>query len=60
MNSADMTLSRDKSGEVNLEVLKGQAELQQGGQKVSLEKNKTATLSAKGVSKSEVFDRKIG
>jgi hypothetical protein len=50
MNSADMSLSRDKSGEVNLEVLKGRAELQQGGQKVSLEKDKTATLSAKGVS----------
>lgn len=50
LNSADMSLSKDKSGEVNLEVLKGQAELQQGGQKVSLEKDKAATLSAKGVS----------
>ncbi len=50
MNSADMNLSKDSNGQVNLEVLKGQADLQQGTQKVSLEKDKAAVLSEKGVS----------
>jgi len=49
MNSADMSLSKDNNGQVSLEVLKGQAELQQGSQKVSLEKDKAAVLSEKGV-----------
>lgn len=53
LKSADMSLSKDANGQVNLEVLKGQAELQQGSQKVSLDKDKAATLSEKGVSVSK-------
>lgn len=49
VNSADMSLSRDQSGQVNLEVHKGQAELQKGAQKISLAKDKSASLTEKGV-----------
>lgn len=50
LKSADMALSRDKSGQVNLEMFKGEAELQQGAQKVAIDKNKAATFSEQGLS----------
>ncbi len=50
LKSADMSLSKDQSGQVNLEMFKGEAELQQGAQKVAIDKNKTATFSEKGLS----------
>ena len=50
MDSAELSLSKDQSGQVSVEMFKGQAELQQGSQKVAIDKNKAATLSDKGVS----------
>jgi hypothetical protein len=49
LKSADMSLSRDQAGQVSLEVYKGQAELQQGAQKLSLEKDKSASLGEGGM-----------
>lgn len=49
LKSADMSLSKDQGGQVSLEVYKGQAELQQGSQKLSLEKDKSASLGEKGM-----------
>jgi len=50
VNSADMSMSRDQSGKVNMAVFKGQAELQQGSQKVALDKDKSASFSEQGLS----------
>lgn len=50
LKGAEMTLGKNKSGEVNLEMFKGEAELQQGAQKVAIDKNKGATFSEKGLS----------
>lgn len=50
LKSADMSLSKDQSGQVNLEMFKGEAELQQGAQKVAIDKNKAATFTEKGLS----------
>lgn len=52
LKSADMSLSKDKTGQVNLEVFKGQAELSQGGRKLDLSRDKSAVLSDKGVAES--------
>lgn len=53
LKSADMSLSKDQSGQVALEVFKGQAELKQGSQKLDLTKDKAAVLTDKGVSESK-------
>ncbi|MGE4132631.1 MAG: hypothetical protein AB7F86_13390 [Bdellovibrionales bacterium] len=53
LQSADVSLSKDQAGQVNLEVFKGKAELQQGDKKVAIEKDKAATLNEKGVSVSK-------
>lgn len=50
LNSADLSLSREQSGAVNMAVYKGQAELQQGGKKIALDKESSATLSSSGLS----------
>lgn len=50
INSADMSLSKDRSGKINLEVHRGSAQLQQGSQTVSIDKDKAAVLSASGLS----------
>ncbi len=52
-DSADMALSKDKNGQVNLEMFKGQAELQQGAQKVAIDKNNAAAFTEKGLSVSK-------
>jgi hypothetical protein len=49
LKNADVSLSKQQSGEVNMAVYKGQAELQQGQQKIVLDKEKTATMSDKGL-----------
>jgi len=49
LQSADLSLSREKSGEVNMAVHKGQAELQQGSQKIALDKESSATMGASGL-----------
>jgi hypothetical protein len=53
MKSADMSLSKDQSGRVNLEVFKGQATLQQDGRKLDIAKNNGVVLSDKGVSETK-------
>ncbi len=50
LKSAEMSLSKDQSGKVDLEMYKGQAELSQGEKKIALDNSKAATLSEKGVS----------
>ena len=50
LNSADMSLSRDQSGKVDLAVFKGQAELQQGGKTIGLDKDRSASLTDQGLS----------
>ena len=50
MNGADVNLSRGQKGEVDLEVYRGQLELNQGGKTVALGQDKAATLSAEGLS----------
>lgn len=49
MKSADMSLSKNKNGNVNLEVHRGEAELSQGSKKTALNKEKSAELSESGV-----------
>lgn len=53
LNSADMSLSKDKSGQVNLEVFKGNAELQQGTKKMAIGKDGAAVLTEKGISENK-------
>jgi len=48
LKSGDMSLSRDASGKVNLEVFNGEAELQQGNQKTALRKDKATVISEDG------------
>lgn len=50
MNSADMSFSKGQDGTVDVAVLKGQAELQQGGKKMALDKDKSASLNEQGMS----------
>jgi hypothetical protein len=50
LKSADMSLSKNQNGHVNLEVHRGEAELNQGTKKTSLNKDKSAELSDQGVS----------
>lgn len=50
LNSADLSLSRDQSGAVNMAVFKGSAELSQGDKKIALNKETSATLSESGAS----------
>lgn len=45
LTSADLSLSKEQSGAVNMAVFKGQAELEQGGKKIALDKETSATLS---------------
>lgn len=49
LKSAELSLSRETSGAVNMAVYKGQAELQQGNKKISLDKESSATLSDSGL-----------
>jgi hypothetical protein len=50
VKSADMSLSKQKNGNIDLEVHRGEAELKQGSKKTALNKEKSAELSAGGVS----------
>lgn len=50
LNSADMSLSKGRDGKVDMAVFKGQAELQQGGKKLALDKDKSASFSDQGMS----------
>lgn len=50
LKSADMSLSKNKNGNVDLEVHRGEAELKQGSKKTSLNKDKSAELTENGVS----------
>ena len=50
VNSADMSLSKNKNGNVDLEVHRGEAEFNQGSKTTALNKNKGAELTANGVS----------
>ncbi len=50
LNSADMSLSKSRDGTVDMAVFKGQAELQQDGKKLSLDKDKSASFSDQGMS----------
>ncbi|MGZ3723239.1 MAG: hypothetical protein ACXVA9_09930 [Bdellovibrionales bacterium] len=50
VKSADMSLSKNKNGNVDLEVHRGEAELNQGSKKTALNKEKSAELSENGVS----------
>lgn len=45
LNSADLSLSKEQSGAVSMAVFKGQAQLEQGGKKIALDKETSATLS---------------
>ena len=49
VNGADVSLSRGQTGNVDLEVYRGELELNQGGKTVALGKDKAATLSQTGV-----------
>lgn len=53
LNSAELSMSKDASGQVALEVHKGQAELKQSGKTVALAKDHAAVLSDKGLQQSE-------
>ena len=50
LKSADMSLSKKQNGDVSLEVHRGEAELEQGNKKTALTNEKSAELSAQGVS----------
>ncbi len=50
LKSADMSLSKSQNGNVNLEVHRGEAELEQGLKKTALNKENSAVLSSNGVS----------
>ncbi len=50
LDKADMSLSKDQSGQVNLEVYNGTAQLAQNGRTVALDKDKAAQLGANGLS----------
>ena len=56
MNSADLSLSKAQNGNVNLEVHRGEAELNQGSKKTALTKDKTAELSAQGLNATDRVD----
>lgn len=49
LNGADMSVSKDPSGQVNLRVFNGQAALKQGEKEIAIEKNGSAQIDAKGV-----------
>lgn len=53
LKSADLSMSKAKDGNVNLEVHRGEAELNQGSKTTSLTKDKTAVLTQTGVNSSE-------
>jgi hypothetical protein len=50
LKAADMSLSKAQNGNVNLEVHRGEAELDRGGKSTALSKEKSAVLTANGVS----------
>jgi len=50
LKSADMSLSKNKNGNVDLEVHRGEAELKQGSKKTALNREKSAELTENGVS----------
>ncbi len=50
LNNADMSLSKGSDGKVDLAVFKGQAELQKDGKSMSIDKDKSASVSDQGMS----------
>lgn len=53
LKNADLSLSKSSDGNVDLEVFKGTAELKQNGKATTIDKDKSGTLSEKGLTEAK-------